>query len=228
MTVDRNMVLHWEPLALEESLFILADAVRREIEATPSQNKRTLKKLKRWDFQLDHIMNSIENIESHLAPRLESILGVPMQNSELLLVALFQPSTKNLFLEIQTHYLAGGHNPLNEKAFKDLVALSDSAQVFALVGDAAISLAVLHHLWKQRADDVGNLTLERSELVSNEHLARVCDLWHLYDNRIHFDPVTSSKSEIEHDKGTLLEAIFGIIYIEHGFFKVKDLIVHLV
>ena len=143
VTMNSDMVLHWEPLALEESLFILADAVKREIDVTPSKNKRALRKLKRWDFQLDNIMNQIERIESDLAPYLESILGIPLQNSELLLVALFQPSTKNLFLEIKTHYLAGGHNPLNEKAFKDLVALSDNAQVFALVGDAAISLAVI-------------------------------------------------------------------------------------
>jgi 23S rRNA maturation mini-RNase III len=32
---------------------------------------------------------------------------------------------------------------------------------------------------------------------------------------------------MEHDKGTLLEAIYGIVYIEHGLDKIKELIRYL-
>jgi ribonuclease-3 len=59
-------------------------------------------------------------------------------------------------------------------------------------------------------------------------MARVCDNWGLYKHRIHFDPPTETKAEIEHNKGTLLEAIYGIIYVEQGFEKVKELIAKLV
>jgi ribonuclease-3 len=72
------------------------------------------------------------------------------------------------------------------------------------------------------------MTQRRAEVVSNEHMARVCDKWGLYKHRIHFDPPTETKAEIEHNKGTLLEAIYGIIYVEHGFEKVKELINKLV
>jgi ribonuclease-3 len=59
-------------------------------------------------------------------------------------------------------------------------------------------------------------------------MAELCDNWGLYELRIHFDPHAVSKSEMEHDKGTLLEAIYGIVYIEHGLEKIKELVRYLV
>jgi len=100
--------------------------------------------------------------------------------------------------------------------------------MLALLGDAAIDMAILHHIWKPRASDVGYLTERRSGLVSNEHLSKKCDEWRLYENRIHFDPPTPTKSEMEHIKGTLVEAFYGVIYIEMGFRKVLEMVVHLV
>ena len=40
-------------------------------------------------------------------------------------------------------------------SFDELVSLSENAKRFALLGDAAISMAVIYHLW-QTEDDVGN------------------------------------------------------------------------
>ncbi|MCK5390388.1 MAG: hypothetical protein KAJ36_07850, partial [Candidatus Thorarchaeota archaeon] len=62
---------------------------------------------------------------------------------------------------------------------------------------------------------------------SNEHMANLCDRWGLYKHRIHFDPETPSKGEILHDKGTLVEAIYGIVQMEHGFKQVLKNIGHL-
>ncbi|MGY5874945.1 MAG: ribonuclease III domain-containing protein [Candidatus Thorarchaeota archaeon] len=217
----------WEHIGIENKLQLLMDAITRTEETTPSQNTKLLGKLRRWREDLDYIARLIMRIQGSLTPSLEAILDTRFSENEMLVVSMFQPSTKNIFSELETHYLVGSNSPLTKDEFRNLIDLSEVGQAIALVGDAAISLAVLHHLWKIKDVDVGNLTQERADLVSNENMARVCDEWKLYDHRIHFDPQTTTKSEMEHDKGTLLEAVFGVVYIEHGLEKVKELITHL-
>ena len=195
--------------------------MKRAKENVPSQNTHLLGKMKRWVKQLTGILSLMARIKESLRPKLEKILEVSLHKNELLLVAMFQPSTKNLFLEMIDEF------PAKQEELKHLVALSEMAEALALVGDAAISLAVLHNVWQSKSVDVGVLTQKRSDIVSNEHMAELCDNWGLYEHRIHFDPHAVSKSEMEHDKGTLLEAIYGIVYIEHGFEKIKELIRYL-
>ena len=216
--------LSWEPIGLGSTLEALVNIVR-DVEAnTPSNSTRMLRKTKKWSQQLSDVRNSLVKIETELKPRLEKTLGVSIKDKELLQVAMFQPSTKNLFSELQVQLSMDKRSPLDKEDYDVLVSLSEIAQSLALVGDAAISIAVLHHIWQPKATDVGTLTQRRADIVSNEHLAKVCDSWGLYEQRIHFDPDSPSKSEMNHDKGTLVEAICGIVYIEHGFSKVKELI----
>jgi ribonuclease-3 len=218
--------LHWEHVAIEDKLGSLLTVVKSSETETPRQNTRLRGKLERWRQQLESILTAVSHVNSILAPKLASILGLHFQERELLSIAMFQPSTRNLFLELETHFV-GNDGTLGRELFLDLKSLSDMARVLALVGDAAISMAVLHHLWQPRVADAGLLTQSRAELVSNEHMAWLCDQWGLYDYRIHFDPPSPTKSEISHTKGTLLEAVYGIVYIERGLDEVKRLIFHL-
>ncbi len=216
--------LSWEPVGLEKTLEDLVDTVRGVEASTPSKNTRMIRKTQKWSQQLSEILDSLVQIRTELKPKLENALSVSIKEHELLQVALFQPSTKNLFSEIEVQLSMDKRSPLGKDDYDVLVSLSEIAQSLALVGDAAISIAVLHHIWQSKATDVGTLTQRRADIVSNEHLAKVCDSWGLYEQRIHFDPASPSKSEMNHDKGTLVEAICGIVYIERGVNKVKELI----
>ncbi|MFW9802828.1 MAG: ribonuclease III domain-containing protein [Candidatus Thorarchaeota archaeon] len=222
--MDHGRELSWEPIGLESTLNELVNIVRKIEETTPSHSKRMLRKTRKWNQQLSEVLDSLDKIRTELKPRLEDALGLSIREMELLQVAMFQPSTKNLFSELQIQLSMDKRSPLDKEDYDILVSLSEIAQSLALVGDAAISMAVLHHIWQPKATDVGTLTQRRADIVSNEHLAKVCDSWGLYEQRIHFDPASSSKSEMDHDKGTLVEAICGIIYIENGFNKVRGLI----
>ena len=195
-------------------------------EKTPSNNTRLLGKVERWEEQIREINERIQYINASIIPRLENKLGFNLQNKEAFLAAMFQPSTKNLFLELEVQYQRK-KGPFDDDGFYELISLSETAKNFALLGDAAISMAVIYHLWNTDAENVGELTQDKSTIVSNEHMAEICDEWGLYDNRIHFDPETPSKGEILHDKGTLVEAIFGIIQMEQGFEHVLKNIDHL-
>ncbi len=216
--------LSWEPIGLENALRDLVAVVADVRATTPSNSTRMQRKTKKWSRQLAGIVDSLIKIRTELKPQLEKILGISISNQELLQVAMFQPSTKNLFSELEVQLSLDKRSPLDKEVYEVLSSLSEIAQSLALVGDAAISMAVLHHIWQPKATDVGTLTQRRADIVSNEHLAKVSDSWDLYAHRIHFDPASPSKSEMDHDKGTLVEAIFGIVYIEHGFKKVRDLI----
>lgn len=216
--------LSWEPIGLEDTMRELGVVVQKIQSTTPSNSTRMLRKTQKWRQQLSEVIDSLTQIRTKLKPRLEKELGVQITDDELLQVAMFQPSTKNLFSEMEVQLSMDRISPLEKEDYEVLLSLSEIAQSLALVGDAAISIAVLHHIWRPKAMDVGSLTQRRADIVNNEHLAKVCDSWGLYEQRIHFDPASPSKSEMDHDKGTLVEAIYGIVYIEHGFKMVKALI----
>lgn len=216
----------WTPVNIEEKLEQLLRAIERTRSNTPENNTRLLNKINRWRSQIEEIATRIQYIRDELAPDLEKILDLKIRNKEFLLTAMFQPSTKNLFLEIAAEYKRED-DPIGADDFEHLVSLSEAAKVIALLGDAAVSMAVLYHLWQPNVVDVGKLTQSKADIVSNENMANLCDQWGLYEHRIHFDPAVPSKSEIDHDKGTLVEAIYGIIQMEHGFQGVMKTVDHL-
>jgi ribonuclease-3 len=215
----------WEPINIENKLNTLSKTIEWTKKQTPKNKTRLLGKIDRWQEQIQEVNDRIHYIKKTLAPRLEKELDLKIQRKESLITAMFQPSTKNLFLELDIQY-RGKKNPFGDDSFEELVSLSENAKRFALLGDAAISMAVIYYLW-QRDDDVGKLTQDKSSIVSNKHMVELCDRWGLYKHRIHFDPETPSKGEIQHDKGTLVEAVYGIIQMEHGFEHVLKNINHL-
>ncbi|MHA1770829.1 MAG: ribonuclease III domain-containing protein [Candidatus Thorarchaeota archaeon] len=217
----------WERIDIVQQLEKLVRVIRETLTETPPENTRTSEKLSRWKLHLATIQDAVKRIESDLKIYLEEIVGISLGDGELLAIALFQPSTKNLFLELEAHYCKDGDPRIDCNTLSSLVMMSEFAKSLALVGDAAISLAILDYLWSPDVIEVGKLTQKRAVLVSNENLAELCDMWKLYDNRIHFDPPVAKRSEIDHDKGTLVEAIYGIIYILHGLEAVRTAAKHL-
>jgi len=220
--------LSWSPLYIEDRLELLSETVQSSQVETPKNNTRLLTKLDRWRQEIESIQEGLRRIREELVPDIERTVGLDFKHKELFQVAMFQPSTKNLFMELETQYRRSENNPLDADGFAKLINLSEMSKVLALVGDAVISSAVLQHLWKPHLGDAGRITQRKAEIVSNEHMAKLCDKWGLYEYRIHFDPDTTSKSEINHDKGTLLEAIYGIIYIEHEYKRIVDVVSHLI
>ncbi|MHA2025598.1 MAG: ribonuclease III domain-containing protein [Candidatus Thorarchaeota archaeon] len=228
MGANSDLTLSWKPIQLVNRMKDLADTVQNTRRNTPKNNTRFMNKLDRWLLDIAYIQDSLKQIEDKLIPKLEKILKIRFRNSELFLVAMFQPSTKNLFLELETQYRRSAEDPLGQDGFAEMINLSEMSKVLALVGDAVISSAVLQHLWEPHLGDAGKITQKKAEIVSNNHMAKLCDKWKLYEYRIHFDPETPSKSEMNHDKGTLLEAIYGIIYIEHEYKMIHKQVSHLI
>ncbi len=213
-------------IGLVERINELLDFVNMTLP-TLSHETRVWSKFSKWSSQLQSIHSAISEALNTLLPQLENALSLSLENKEAFLTVLFQPSTRNLFLEIDTHFKEQGHYVLSPEVMKHLSSLSDIAKIIALVGDAVIDMAVLHYLWSPLIDDVGVITQQRAEVVSNENMARLCDEWRLFEHRIHFDPPTATKSETDHIKGTLVEGVYGLIYIEHDLESVMNSLIHL-
>ena len=215
---DSIPTLSYNPIHIENRLDLLAKTVKTTQKETPKNNTRLLTKIER----------SLKRVREDLVPYLEGVLEITFEKKELFQVAMFQPSTKNIFMELETQYHRRKEDPLGSDGFAEMINLGEMAKVLALMGDAVISSAVLQHLWEPHLGDAGKITQRKAEIVSNEHMSKLCDKWNLYEYRIHFDPDTPSKSELEHDKGTLLEAIYGIIYLEHEYKMVLKKVTHLI
>ena len=220
--------LSYNPIHIEERLDRLSKTVEKTRKETPKNNTRLLMKIERWLSDIGSIQESLKRIREDLVPYLEGVLGISFEKKELFQVAMFQPSTKNIFMELETQYRRSKDDPLGADGFAEMINLGEMSKVLALVGDAVISSAVLQHLWEPHLADAGRITQQKAEIVSNEHMAKLCDKWNLYEYRIHFDPDTASKSEMNHDKGTLLEAVYGIIYLEHEYKMVLKKVTHLI
>ncbi|NWF95324.1 MAG: hypothetical protein HXY34_04205 [Candidatus Thorarchaeota archaeon] len=194
--------------ALDRALAIVNDDLA-EGHLSPREHLKT----QRWVQDISYMQAQLRSIDATLRPHIESEIGQPL-DPDLLATSLFQPSTKNVFSEMRVHYASQeGYGAL----LTDLELLSELAKELALLGDAAISLVALHYLWSDSLQGVGRLTQRRANLVSNETLAQLCDAWGLYKYRIHFDPPTTSRSEIEHIKGSLVEAVSGAAYVNSDF-----------
>ena len=100
------------------------------------------------------------------------------------------------------HFNNQKNNPLKIDEYKELASSGDAANVLALT-------------------TVGKLTKKRPGIVANDNLARICDEWNLFNyclNRLNDPSEKNAKPKtIEHEKGTLIEAIYGVIYLEFGF-----------
>ncbi|MBD3407862.1 MAG: hypothetical protein GF411_17210 [Candidatus Lokiarchaeota archaeon] len=223
MNIEKK--LSWKKIDLMNRLHKLEKTIQDDLKRTPPQNTRTIQKFARWLEQLQYIFSKIQSINTQVIPKVEKALGIKLKDKEQVVIALFQPSTRNLFLETKTHFY--GEDIFSTNFFDILSTLSDRAELLALIGDAAISLSVIHYIWPPAEISAGSLTLQRADIVSNEHMSEICDKWELYEHRIHFDPGEPSQTEMNHDKGTLLEAIYGIIYLNYGYDKTRELVKHI-
>lgn len=157
---------------VESKTEVLLKVISEERENVPSDYLKRLKTLKLYEEELRHLLHSMRNIRSVLLPQLEKLFKLQFKTPELLMLALTRPSIRNIFIHLEKHCENNGLNPINKVMFKKLAASGDAAKILALIGDSVLDLAVVQHLWDSSLTKVGDLTKRRSNLVSNDNLAK--------------------------------------------------------
>ena len=213
--------LKWNAVGLEQKTQILYEKLQSEKQLEPSENLKNLRKLQLFIDELNFLLDTINQIKNELIPELEKILRLKFKTPELILLALSRPSIRNIYEDLEKHFEIQPDNPLKSEAYKELASSGDAADVLALIGDSVLDLGTVQSLWDSSLATAGELTKKRKEFVANENLAKVSDKWSLYDyrlKRLNVPTELDAKIKtIEHEKATLVEALYGVIYLEFGF-----------
>ena len=212
--------LKWNAIGLARKTQSLRHYIQKEKNTIPIDHTSKHTKRQRLLDELDHLLERMEKIEKILIPKLEGIFRLKFTTPELIMFALSNTSIRNIFDDLNTHFNNDPNRPLKEEKLIELASSGDAAKVLALIGDAALDLAIVQLLWDSSLSTTGKLTEKRKEVASNINLAKYCDLWDLYRcrlNRFRSTEYEDTKPEtIYHEKGTLVESILGVIYLEFG------------
>ena len=93
----------------------------------------------------------------------------------MVIFTLARPSIRNIFEDLNTHFKDDVNRPLSKEELMELASSGDAAVVFALIGDAALDLAIVQILWDSSLSKTGELTIKRKNVVSNNNLAIYCE-----------------------------------------------------
>jgi len=212
--------LKWNAIGLVKKTRMLKDYIERERNDVPIGHTKKHATLSGFLMELNHILEQMEKIEKIIIPKLENLFRLTFPTPELVMFALARPSIRNIFEDLNTHFKDDENRPLSEDELIELASSGDAAVVLALIGDAALDLAIVQILWDSSLSKTGELTTKREKVASNKNLAIYGEEWGLYScrlNRSQANPVDDPKTgTIEHLKGTLVESILGVVYLEFG------------
>jgi dsRNA-specific ribonuclease len=212
--------LKWNAIGLVRKTRLLKESIEEEKKHIPAEHTNKLSKLQGLLEELNHLLEQMEKIEKIIIPKLESTFRLQFDTPELIMYALSRPSIRYVFNILNAHFEKDDSvRPLKPEEFAELASSGDAAKVLALIGDAVLDLAIVQVLWDSSLAKVGDLSIKREEIVNNENLARYCDQWGLYSCRLKRFKIVEPEDDsdtIIHEKGTLVEAILGVIYIEFG------------
>jgi len=219
--INLHEKLKWNAIGFENKTQMLFNAIKQEKDDIPEDHLSKHRKLQGFLDQLEYIIDKMTRIQNELIPTLENIFKLQFKTPEMVLISLCRPSIRNIYQDLETHFEGQPNNPLSKDNYSELASLGDAANVLALVGDAALDLSVVQIHWDTSLSTVGRLTQKRQGIVANDNLARICDQWKLYEYRLNRLNDLSEKNAkpktIQHEKGTLIESIYGVIYLEFGF-----------
>lgn len=213
--------LKWNAIGFERKTQLLHKTIQQEKDDIPEDYLSIHRKLQGFLDQLSHVLDKMNKIQNELIPKLEEIFKLEFKTPELVMLSLCRPSIRNIYQDMEMHFDIQKNNPLTVDEYKELASSGDAAEVLALIGDAVLDLGVVQTFWDSSLTTVGRLTKKRAGIVANDNLAKACDEWNLFEfrlNRINDPSEKNTKPKtIQHEKGTLVEAIYGVIYLEFGF-----------
>lgn len=222
--------LSWNIHGLYENLDEILGVLKGRSMEIPENHKKEKRKVSKWIHEVEYFRDRVNYLMKEKMVEIEKEISHKFETPELFPLAFIQPSTSNLFREIEIYFGNNNTSKIRPGVLSDLYNLGEAEKVLAFIGDAAIDIVLVQILWEPNISRVGELSLKKAELASNRNMARLCDKWDLYDNRIHLDPPTALESKedaINHVKGTIVEAIYGIIYLEAGIDGVQVGAIHL-
>ena len=189
------------------------------------QNLTLLKKEGRTQKSIDDISKietRFERIKEIYIPRIKTATGHEFLNPNLFFFVFLYKEIAMVFNEAQNNQVkSGGINLLSSQDLREMIEITEDRQTLAYIGDAVLETGVMASTWSsQEAQKIPLsefLHNERNKLVENEPLSRFWDSLKINDSPI----ITNLPPENDETKGTSMEAVFGIIFLEGGLSAVE-------
>ena len=190
------------------------------------QNLTSLKKEGRTQKSIDDILKiekRFETIKEVYIPRIKSATGHEFLNPDLFFFVFLYKEIAMVFNEAQNNPVkSGGISYLSPQDLREMMEVSEDRQTLAYIGDAVLETGVMASTWSlQEAQKIPLskfLHDERNKLVENEPLSRFWDSLKLNDLPI----IANLPPENDETKGSSMEAVFGIIFLEGGLGAVEN------
>ena len=161
-------------------------------------------------------------IQKHCIPTLEKATGQKFPNPNLFYFVFLYQEFSGLFNEAQTQLSKISESPLTKSDFEEMKEISENRLTLAHIGDAALEISVMPCIWQKSSENTipskNFLHLERGKVVDNLPLSKYWDSLSLYDSSI----LIQRPDENSETKGSNMESVFGIIYLEHGVGAVEN------
>jgi len=224
LIIEERIVAQLEvkTIEIERNIQLLRDNLKEQRE-NHQLRKRSLNKFNRWIQDLEKILNKISDVDLKVIPQIEKNLDIDFSDRNLVLIAMFQPSAATIFSEINKQFPDVRALQISQEDMDYLKNGAKLAQSLAWAGDTAVKYAVLFDIWDSGIS-TEELHNQRKSFEANEHLAQLCNNWKLFDYRIHADPDYRKMKSLNRIKATLIEAIFGVIFIKNDIEGVKKAI----
>ena len=156
--------LKWNAVGLVKKTKLLKEYLereKREKERQPAHQKGRTAPLSGYLIELEHILEQMEKIEKIVIPALEQLFHLTFPTPELIMLALATKSIRNIFEDLNKHFRSDTNRPLSKEELAELASSGDAAVVLALIGDAALDLAIVQTLWDPFLSKTGTLTKNR-------------------------------------------------------------------
>jgi len=187
------------------------------------QNLALLSKEGRSQKSAEDIANierRFERIKEVYIPRIKTATGHEFLNPYLFYFVFLHKEIMMVFNEAQT-VTPGGMPLLSPQDLREMTEISKERLTLAYIGDAVLEIGVMASIWSfqepQKIPLNEFLHNERNKLVENEPLSRFWDSLELNDPPI----IPNLPPENGETKGSSMEAVFGIIFLEGGLDAVE-------
>jgi hypothetical protein len=191
-----------------------------------NHNLTLLKKEGRTQKSTEDVSNiekRFERIKELYIPRIKTATGYEFLNPNLFLFVFLHKEIARVFNEAQNNPVKRGGIPLlSPQDLREMSGVSEDRKTLAYIGNAALETGVMASIWSSQETQKIPLNEflhnERNKLVESQPLSRFWDVLKLNDS----PGAAGLPPENNATKGSSMETVFGIIFLEGGLEAVES------
>jgi 23S rRNA maturation mini-RNase III len=176
---------------------------------------------------IEEIEKKYLQIQIHCIPIFKAATGQEFPHPNLFFFVFLYQELSAVFNEAQQLRSNLPEISQIETEFEGMKNFLENRMTLAYIGDAALEICVIPYIWQQSTKILPSseiLHKKRGEIVENSPLSQYWDALSLFDSTI----LKQHNDENAETKGSYMEAVFGIIYLEHGVNAVENALQNLI